>query len=69
MPVHRCDCRCKCKFKGAECDDLIFVSHSFRSTCNNFSEFLSLSRTFNEALLIVVHLIRYFFILCMSLGV
>ena len=40
LPVHMCDCTCKCKFKGAVCDDVIFVSHSFRSKCNNFSEFV-----------------------------
>ena len=40
LPVHRCDCRCKCnKFRGAVRDEVIFVSHSFRSKCNNFSEF------------------------------
>ena len=50
------DCRCKCKFKDAVCNDVIFVSHSFRSKYNNFSEFLSLFfHTFNEAFFIVVH--------------
>ena len=53
----------KCKFKGAVCDDVIFVSHPFRSKCNNFSEFFSLFfRTFNEALFIVVHFILFFLV-------
>ena len=68
MPM--CDCRCKCKFKDAVCNDVIFVSHSFRSKCNNFSEFLSLFfHTFNEALFIVVHFILFFKFLYTSLGV
>ena len=53
-----CDCRCKCKFKDAVCNDVIFVSHSFRSKCNNFSEFLSLSRTFNTFFLVSLHEFR-----------
>ena len=39
---------CKCKFKEAVCEDVIFVSHSVRSKCNNFSELLFFFlRTFN----------------------